>query len=736
MVEKIASKGTGENQSAGEKRPAGKSRKPVQTATSKPAAAVTKPGTANMPRPVSGTRPAPAARPASAPSPVSGARPATVRRPDAPVKGGPARPPTAGQTGGRPGSPPAPTKTTPLGTPKTGVVGRPAPRVGVVKPGSTTSVAPPKPAAPAPPIELPSTITVPDLAVKLKVTPIDIIKKLMANGVMANINQPIDFDTASLIAGELGYEVREEKPVEEEAPVAVLSSMPKKHEYSAEELKHVTPRPPVVTVMGHVDHGKTSLLDAIRKTNVVAGEFGGITQHIGAYQVEYNGKKITFLDTPGHEAFTAMRARGAKATDIAIIVVAADDGMMPQTREAIDHARAAQVPIIVALNKIDRPTANPERVKQQLSDIGLQVYGGKDEVTVVPVSAKLRIGLEDLLENILLVAELADLRASPEVPARGVVIESKLDKQQGPMATLLVGAGTLHVGDVVLAGEAFGKVRAMFNERGETLGDAGPSTPAAVTGLSDVAPAGEKFSVVAAEQIARARVNERIELRRASEGKAPAVTLNDLYAKFQEGKIRELNLVIKADVAGSLEPIVSSLEKLGDEKIKVKIIHQGIGAVTTSDVMLASASQGIIIAFNMGIEAAAESLAEQENVDIRKYNIIYKLIEDVDKALKGMLEPVYKDVLIGQAIVLQLFRVKKVTVAGARTTQGKVVRGVIAHVIRSGTEVFSGGIASLKRHTEDVKEVAEGYEFGISLDNFANFKADDVIEFYRKERVS
>jgi translation initiation factor IF-2 len=623
-----------------------------------------------------------------------------------------------------------------MAAPKPGVVVRPPPRVGAVKPGSSAPITAPKPAAPPPPVELPGTITVRDLAVKLKVTPIDIIKKLMANGVMANINQPIDFDTASLIAGELGFEVREEKPVEEEAPVAVLSSMPKKHEYSVEELRHVTPRPPVVTVMGHVDHGKTSLLDAIRKTNVVAGEFGGITQHIGAYQVEYNSKKITFLDTPGHEAFTAMRARGAKATDIAIIVVAADDGVMPQTREAIDHARAAHVPIIVALNKIDRPNSNPERVKQQLSDIGLQVYGGKDEVTVVPVSAKQRIGLEDLLENVLMVAELADLRASPEVAAQGVVIESKLDKQQGPMATLLVDAGTLRVGDVVLTGEAYGKVRAMFNERGENLAEAGPSTPAAVTGLSDVPPAGEKFTVVAAEQIARARVNERIVTRRSTEGKAPAVTLNDLYAKFQEGKVKELNLVIKADVAGSLEPIVSSLEKLGDEKIKVKIIHQGIGAVTTSDVMLASASQGVIIAFNMSIEPAAETLAEQENVDIRKYNIIYKLIEDVDKALKGMLEPVYKDVLVGQAAVLQLFRVKKVTIAGARVTQGKVMRGAMAHVKRGGTEVFSGGIASLKRHIEDVKEVAEGFEFGISLDNFTDFRVDDVIEFYRKERVS
>ncbi len=596
--------------------------------------------------------------------------------------------------------------------------------------------APVKPVAPPPPVELPDTITVRDLAARLKLTPIDIIKKLMSNGVMANINQPIDFDTASLIAGELGYEVREEKPVVEEAAPVTLSSMPKRHEYSEAELEHVVLRAPVVTVMGHVDHGKTSLLDAIRKTNVVAGEFGGITQHIGAYQVEYNGKRITFLDTPGHEAFTAMRARGAKATDVAIIVVAADDGVMPQTREAIDHARAAQVPIIVAMNKVDKANAQPERVKQQLNDIGLQVYGGKDEVTVVPVSAKQRTGIEELLENIALVAELADLRANPTATPQGVVIESRLDKQQGPMATLLVQEGTLRVGDVVLAGETYGKVRAMFNERGESVPEAAPAFPVAVTGLSDMPPAGDKFTVVPAEQVARARVNERIEARRAAATKAPAITLNDLYTKFQEGHVQELNLVVKADVNGSLEPIVSSLEKLGDEKLKAKVIHQGIGAVTTSDVMLATASQGIIIAFNVGIESAAQSLAEQENVDVRSYNIIYKLIEDVDKALKGMLEPVYKDVMVGRAQVLQIFHVRKTEVAGSRIMQGKAMRGTTAHVIRNGQEIFSGGIQSLKRYTEDVKEVAEGYDCGIMLDGFNAFKEGDLIEFYRRERVS
>lgn len=579
-------------------------------------------------------------------------------------------------------------------------------------------------------------LSVRDLAALLKLTPIEIIRKLMANGVMANITQSIDFDTAALIAEELGFQVKEEQVAVAEEPVTVLSSMPKKQEYTEEQLKQLKPRPPIVTVMGHVDHGKTSLLDAIRNTNVVAGEFGGITQHIGAYQVEHSGKKITFLDTPGHEAFTAMRARGAKSTDIAIIVVAADDGVMPTTREAIEHARAAQVPIIVALNKIDRPTANPERVKQQLSDIGLEVYGGKDEVTVVPLSAKNKIGLDDLLENILLVAELADLKANPDKLSTGVVIESRLDKQQGPTATLLVQEGTLDVGDIILTGESSGKIRAMFNERGEPVQAAGPATPVVVTGLSDVPPAGEPFEEVGSEQQARYRASERIQARRAKETKTTAVSLNDLYTKFKEGSVKELNLLVKADVAGSLEPIVSSLEKLGDGNLHTKIVRQGIGTVTQADVMLASASQGIIIGFNVGIEAAAETLAEQEKVDIRKYNIIYKLIEDIDKALKGMLEPEYKDVLTGRAQVLKVFNLKRSAIAGSRVIKGTIARGSTAHVMRDGKELFKGGISSLKRFTDDVKEVAEGYECGISLEGFNDFQEGDLIEFYKKERVS
>lgn len=554
---------------------------------------------------------------------------------------------------------------------------------------------------------------------------------------MANINQPIDFDTAALVAGELGFEVKEEKAVVVEPEVTTLTSIPKRHEYRSEELANLKPRPPVVTVMGHVDHGKTSVLDAIRHAHVAEGEAGGITQHIGAYQVVHNGKRITFLDTPGHEAFTAMRARGAKATDIAIIVVAADDGVMPQTREAIDHARAAQVPIIVALNKVDKANANPERVKQQLADMGLAVWGGKDEVTVVPISAKQKTGLDELLENILVVSELADLRSDPSKAAHGVVIESKLDKQQGPMATLLVDEGTLHIGDAVLMGEVWGKIRAMFNDHGDAAKEAGPADAIAVTGLSDVPSAGQTFQVVADEREARSRAEERELAKRQAELKSTrAVSLNDLFAQFQAGNVKELNLIVKADVQGSLEPVVSSLEKLGDETIKVKVIHQGIGTITRSDVMLAMASQGIVIGFNVGVEAAAETLAETEGIDIRQYSIIYKVIEDIDKALKGMLEPVFKDVLVGRAHVLQVFHVKKAAVAGLRVTQGKIVRNATAHLLRGETELHKGPISSLKRFTDDVREVAEGFECGIALEKFNDYAVDDDMEFYQKVKVS
>ncbi len=711
---------------------------PARKATASPAASAAKPAAAKPAAhsapvktvaPVAKPEMTVAPRPAAAPVTRPGARPAT------------AAPPRPGAPGARPIAAAAPRPGMPVTKPNphgARPVAAAAPRPSAPAPTlPARPVAPPPPPPPKLPVELPENLTVRDLAAYLKVGPIDIIKKLMANGIMANINQPIDFDTASLVAGELGFEVVEQKVIVVEPEQVTLTSIPKKREYTEIEAANLVLRPPVVTVMGHVDHGKTSVLDVIRHADVAAGEAGGITQHIGAYQVTHDGKRITFLDTPGHEAFTAMRARGAKATDIAIIVVAADDGVMPQTREAINHARAAQVPIIIALNKIDKANANVDRVKQQLSDLGLAVWGGKDEVTVVEMSAKQKTGINELLENILVVSELADLRANPTKPAAGVVIESKLDKQQGPMATLIVNEGTLHIGDAVLIGAVWGKIRAMFNDKGEIVKDAGPADPVAVTGLSEVPEAGEMFTVVADERIARYRGSERALAKRQAEQKPTrSISLNDLFAQFQAGIVKELALIVKADVQGSLEPIVSSLEKLGDEKIKVKIIHQGIGTITRSDVMLAMASQGIVIAFSVGVESAGASLAEAEGIDIRQYNIIYKLIEDIDKALKGMLEPVFKDIMVGRAQVLQVFHVKKTAVAGLRVTQGKIVRASTAHVLQGGSEVFKGGISSLKRFTDDVKEVAEGYECGLALEKFNDFHEGDQIEFFQKVKVS
>lgn len=714
----------------------------------------TKPGNPSDPKKIESKPTAPKSASAAKPSAPIVNRPAApgapmVNRPAAPGSTRPSSPATARpsmSSGIKPGAP----------RPGAGLSGPSAPakpRVpghsGARPPqGGAHSASPrpqmpapaPKPAAPPPPpkpIELTPDLTVRDLATALKVTPIDIIRKLMANGVMANINQPIDFDTASLVAGELGFEVYEKKTVVVEPEVTTLTSIPRKHEYTDAEMAKLVLRAPVVTVMGHVDHGKTSVLDAIRHADVAAGEAGGITQHIGAYQVVHNGKPITFLDTPGHEAFTAMRARGAKATDIAIIVVAADDGVMPQTREAIDHVRAAQVPIIIALNKMDKNNANPEYVKQQLSEMGLAVYGGKDEVTVVPISAKQKTGIEELLENILVVSELADLRANPSRPAAGIVIESKLDKQQGPTATILVQEGTLHVADAVLSGATWGKIRAMFNEHGQPVKEAGPASPVVVTGLADTLEAGEAFEVVEDDRVARTRAAERTLAKKASEHKPiQALSLNDLYTQFQAGIVKELRLVVKADVQGSLEPIVSSVGKLGDEKIKVNIIHQGIGTVTRSDIMLAVASQGIVVAFNVEVEAAAASLAESEGIDIREYNIIYKLIEDVDKALKGMLDPVFKDEMIGRAQAQQIFSTKKTKIAGLRVTQGKITRNATVRITRGGVEIYKGPILSLKRFQDDVKEVAEGYDCGLALDKFNDLRESDQFEFYQKVRVS
>ena len=587
-------------------------------------------------------------------------------------------------------------------------------------------------------IEVPPALTVRELAALMEVSPIDVIKELMNNGIMANINQQIDFDTAAIVGTEMGFEIVPEAPEEVETP-EVEETVPLRERFIADEdPSKLKPRPPVVTVLGHVDHGKTTLLDAIRETNVVTGEAGGITQHIGAYQVEVAGRKITFLDTPGHEAFTAMRARGAQVTDLAILVVAADDGVMPQTQEAIDHARAAKVPILVALNKIDKPNANPDRVKQELADVGLVVEDWGGDVICVPISAKQRQGIEELLENIFLVTEVAELKANPDRPAQGTVIEGKMDERRGVTVTLLVQNGTLRVGDVVVIGTEYGRVRAMFNDRGERVKTAPPSTPVAILGFHSVPNAGDLFEVVESERAARELVSKRASERsEAGQQTRRAVTLDDIFQRMKAGEVKELNLVLKADVQGSIEPIVKSLEELGDKELKVRILRQGTGNISESDITLAIASSAIVVGFQVGVDAAAQRLAEAEGVDVRLYDVIYRLIEDIDKALKGLLEPTYQDVVIGHAEVRAIFKIPgKGNVAGSYVLDGQVRRNALARIRRNGDEVYQGKVASLKRFTEDVREVAAGYECGIGLEDFDEFQKGDIIEFYVKEQVS
>jgi translation initiation factor IF-2 len=615
--------------------------------------------------------------------------------------------------------------------------------------GASTQGVPPgrRSGAPSPPplpivIELPETMTVRDLARALRVNPIDVIKELMANGIVASINQTIDYDTAEIVASELGFETKPIQPEELEVgeEVEEKGETLRARLIQREAPEDLKPRPPVVTVLGHVDHGKTTLLDAIRHTHVVEGEYGGITQHIGAYQVEHDGRKITFLDTPGHEAFTAMRARGAQVTDLAVLVVAADDGVMPQTREAIDHARAANVPILIALNKMDKPSAQPERVKQQLADLNLTVEDWGGDVVLVPVSAKQHKGIEELLENILLVTELScDLRSNPDRPAVGTVVEGQLDKQRGSVATLLVQAGTLRVGDALVIGPISGRVRAMLDYRGEPVREAPPAMPVQVMGLSDVPKAGDIFRVVESERLARSLAEEESERQRLAEVRPvrPKIySLDEIFSRLQAGETLELNLILKADVQGSLEPIVNSLEKLGTDDQSVRILHQGIGRITESDVMLASASEAIIIGFHVDVDEAARRAAAQEGVDIRLYNIIYKLIEDVDKALKGMLEPVYEKVVIGHAEVRAVFQIRRRgKVAGCYVTDGEVTRNAWVRVSRDGEELFDGRLDSLKRFQEDVTEVKAGFECGLAIAGFDEFEEGDMLEFYREERV-
>ncbi len=579
-------------------------------------------------------------------------------------------------------------------------------------------------------------VTVRELADLLHVTPIQIIKNLMSSGVLASINQQIDFDTAAIVASEFGFEARlpyvevlEEDVETELTPWQAL--------IANERAEDLQPRPPVVTILGHVDHGKTSLLDAIRHTNVAAHETGGITQHIGAYQVEHNRRRITFLDTPGHEAFTAMRARGANTTDIAILVVAADDGIQPQTVEAINHARAAHVPIIVALNKIDKPNARPDFVKQQLADQGLVPDDWGGGTMVIPVSAKKRIGLEDLLEAILLVADSIGVKANPDRPAIGTVLESRLDKQRGPLATILIQNGTLHTSDVGLVGTTYGKIKALEDERGRLLKAAPPSTPVVIFGLHDVPEAGERFEVVSDERTARAIAEKRQEETQAKALAAQrrTLSLDDLSALVREGQIKSLNIVLKTDVQGSIEPIVNSLNRLSNENVQVHLIHSAPGNISESDVNLAVASDAIILGFRVESDAPARRAAEMEGLSIQVYDVIYQLVDDVEKAMKGMLEPTYVEKELGTAEVRATFDIPKVgRVAGCQVTGGVIRRSAKLRVVRRGQVIYQGDVGSLKRFNKDVREVKEGFECGIKVEGFDEIQVGDVLQCFHLAR--
>lgn len=584
-------------------------------------------------------------------------------------------------------------------------------------------------------IEIPAAIGVRDLAQKMGISPIDAIKKLMSNGVMASINQAIDFDTAAIVAAEFGFDaIPEQQEVEENKDVGEVPLWRQK--IAGEKDSDLAARPPVVTILGHVDHGKTSLLDAIRQTNVAAGEAGGITQHIGAYQVEREGRLITFLDTPGHAAFTAMRARGAQGADIVVLVVAADDGVMPQTREAIAHAKAARVPIIVALNKIDKPNANLDRVKNQLAELELvpDEWGGN--TIVVPVSAKQKVGIDDLLASILLVADSSDIRANPGGKVIGTVIEANVDKTKGVMASLLVQNGTLKNGNVVVAGLAQGRLKAMYDYRGKPMQKAGPSIPVSVLGLSGVPAAGEVFEVVENERVAREIVLKRQEALKNQDA-AAKMSLEDLFARFKAGEVKELRLIVKADVQGSLEPIVKEINELGktSTEIAIKILYAETGNIGENDVMLAAASKAILIGFSVQAEVAARRLAEAEGVSIRLYDIIYRLTEDIEKALKGMLQPEFVEKHVGKAHVLAVFPISKVgKIAGCRVVEGELRRNGKIRLMRSGDIVFEGEVSSLKHEKDDVREVRNGLECGVGLKNFHDILVGDIIECYVLEK--
>ncbi|MFC2045246.1 translation initiation factor IF-2 [Chloroflexota bacterium] len=580
-------------------------------------------------------------------------------------------------------------------------------------------------------IELTPSLSVRQLAELIQLSPIDIIKQLMRNGVMANINQAIDYDMAASVVTHFGYEPHLKARTSQRSSSSI-GGIKQQREAETKKTAGLKERPPVVTVMGHVDHGKTRLLDTIRKTDVMATEAGGITQHIGAYQVDVNGKRITFLDTPGHEAFTAMRAHGAHVADITILVVAADDGVMPQTLEAINHSRAAEVPVLVAINKIDKPDANPDIIKQQLADAGLIIEEWGGDVVCLQISAREMIGISELMENLLIVAEMEDLKADPSLPATGVVIEAEMDKSKGPLATVLVSNGTLKLGDTVVVNTIWGRVRAMFNDVGKRVRKAEPATPVEILGLGSVPQVGDIMNVVANEHQARALIEaHQIEMEREA-----SVRLDNILDQISAGKVKELNVILKTDVQGSIEPVKTSLERLGTEEVRVRIIHTGTGNVTESDVMLAIAAKGLIISFGTGYETGAKRLAEVRGVDIRHYEIIYNLVDDVEKALKGMLEPSYVEVISGRAEVRAMFSVgKNRSAAGVYVTEGEVSRGSSVRIWREQQMICETTVNSLKRFKEDVREVATGYECGVGVDGFSEFQVGDILEFFHKEKA-
>ncbi len=587
-------------------------------------------------------------------------------------------------------------------------------------------VAPEESAQVGPLIEIPPAITVGELSELLGLEAIDIIKQLMRAGLMLTINEAVDFETAAMIAQSLGFRVKAPKAKERGQGSLVVSS-------DDEDPALLEPRNPVVTILGHVDHGKTTLLDSIRNTSVVDGEAGGITQHIGAYQVKRAGQVITFLDTPGHEAFTAMRARGAQVTDIAVLVVASDDGIMPQTVEAIDHVKAAEVPIVVAINKIDRPNSDPERVKRQLAEQDLLVEDWGGDVISVALSALTGEGVQDLLDNLQVVAEIGDLKANPSRPARGIVVEAQVEKRRGPVATVLVQTGTLYVGDILVAGVAKGKLRAMLNDRGERISEAGPSLPVEIMGLAELPEAGDIFEIAPNERTARAIVDER--LRERQERQGTGITLEEIHSRMESGEAKSLDLIIKTDVQGSVDAVRNVLRPLNTEETRVNVIHSASGSITESDVLLAVASDAIIVGFNSSPEPGAGSLARQEGVEIREYNVIYNLVDDIDNALKGMLDPKIRDIVEGVAVVRAVFKVGRRAggVAGVYVDQGRISRGGQISVLRGNKPIFSGPISSLKHFKDDVRELSTGLEGGVVLEGFSGFQEGDVLESHQTE---